>query len=59
VLAKWVDRRSVLADEAAFGLGQILQSLAGDSAAEVAAHARTAREQFLAGLTNAAAVQAG
>jgi toluene monooxygenase system protein E len=59
VLAKWIDRWSVLADEAALGLGQFFATMAGVSAAEVAAHARAAREQHLAGLTDTAAVQAG
>ena len=59
VLAKWIDRWSVLADEAALGLGQILETLAGVFAADVAGHARAAREQHLAGLTGTAAVQTG
>jgi len=50
VLAKWVTRWSARADEAALGLGTILEAAAGVPAAEVAAHARAAREQFLAGL---------
>jgi len=54
VLAKWIDRWSALADEAALGLGQILETAAAVSAADVAAHARTARQQFLAGLLDAA-----
>ena len=54
VLAKWIDRWSVLADEAALGLGQILETTAAVSATDVAGHARTAREQFLAGLLDAA-----
>jgi toluene monooxygenase system protein E len=54
VLGKWIDRWSALADEAALGLGQILQTQAGVPAADVAAHARAAREQFLAGLLDAA-----
>jgi toluene monooxygenase system protein E len=56
VFARWIDRWSVLADEAALGLGQILETLAGVSAAEVAAHAGTARQQFLAGLLEGASV---
>jgi toluene monooxygenase system protein E len=52
VLAKWIDRWSALADEAALGLGQILEADAGVAAADVAAHARAAREQHLAGLTD-------
>jgi toluene monooxygenase system protein E len=54
VFAKWIDRWSVLADEAALGLGQIFETLAGVSAAEVAVHASTARQQFLAGLLEGA-----
>ena len=54
VLAKWIDRWSVLADEAALGLGQLLETTAAVSATDVAGHARTAREQFLAGLLDAA-----
>ena len=50
VLAKWVGRWSALADAAALGLGTLLEADDGRPAAEVAAHARTAREQFLAGL---------
>jgi toluene monooxygenase system protein E len=59
VLAKWIDRWSALADEAALGLGQIFATVAGVPAADVAAHARAAREQHLAGLTDTAAAQAG
>jgi toluene monooxygenase system protein E len=52
VLAKWVARWSALADEAALGLGTILAAAPGSTvtAADVAAHARNAREQHLAGL---------
>ena len=50
VLAKWIGRWAARADEAALGLGTILEITVGIPAAEVAAHARTAREQFLAGL---------
>ena len=51
VLAKWAGRWSARADEAAFGLGTILETATGGPPAdEVAAHARAAREQFLAGL---------
>src|ERR1700750_2282495 len=50
VLAKWVGRWAARADEAALGLGTLLEAAAGVPAAEVAAHARSAREQFLAGL---------
>jgi toluene monooxygenase system protein E len=53
VFAKWIDRWSVLADEAALGLGQIFETAAGVSAADVAAHASAARQQFLAGLLDA------
>ena len=53
VLAKWIDRWSVLADEAALGLGQILQRYADVDPAQVAEHAGAARQQFLAGLTDA------
>jgi toluene monooxygenase system protein E len=63
VLAKWIGRWGARADEAALGLGTILEAAAGVPAAEVAAHARTAREQFLAGLLGTAgengSVQAG
>jgi toluene monooxygenase system protein E len=65
VLGKWVDRWSALADDAALGLGKILETAPGNSvqAADVAAHAKTAREQYLAGLLEVAghngAVQAG
>jgi hypothetical protein len=50
VLAKWVTRWAARADDAALGLGTILEAEAGVPADEVAARARTAREQFLAGL---------
>jgi toluene monooxygenase system protein E len=55
VLAKWIGRWSGLADDAAEGLGTILAagSDSGVSAADVAAHARAAREEFLAGLAAA------
>jgi toluene monooxygenase system protein E len=49
-LAKWTGRWAARADEAALGLGTILEETAGVPAADVAAHARAAREQFLAGL---------
>ena len=57
VLGRWVTRWSALADDAAHGLGQFLESLPeqGRSAAEVAAHARAARESFLASLLDPAA----
>jgi toluene monooxygenase system protein E len=55
VLARWVGRWSARADDAALGLGTILQTAPGSRlAADVAAHARTAREQFLAGLLEGA-----
>jgi len=50
VLAKWIGRWAARADEAALGLGTILEAAAGVPAAQVAAHARSARQQFLAGL---------
>jgi toluene monooxygenase system protein E len=50
VLAKWVGRWSALADDAALGLGTILETTAGIPAGDVAAHARAARQQHLAGL---------
>jgi toluene monooxygenase system protein E len=52
VLGKWVSRWSALADDAALGLGKILETVPGStvSAADVAARARTTREDFLAGL---------
>jgi toluene monooxygenase system protein E len=55
VLAKWIERWSPLADDAALGLGKILETAPGNrvSSADVAAHARTAREQYLAGLLGA------
>jgi toluene monooxygenase system protein E len=55
VLGKWIDRWSALADDAALGLGQILEADAGVPAADVAAHARAARNGFLAGLLEDAA----
>jgi toluene monooxygenase system protein E len=54
VLGKWIDRWSALADDAALGLGQIMETVAG-----VAAHARAAREQHLAALTGTFAAQTG
>ena len=54
VLAKWIDRWAERADEAALGLGTILEAEAGVLAIDVAAHARAAREQFLAGLLETA-----
>ena len=43
VLAKWVGRWAARADEAALGLGTLLEAAAGVPAAQVAAHARSAR----------------
>jgi len=54
VLAKWIGRWSALADDAALGLGTLLEADDGRPAADVAAHARAAREQFLAGLLEGA-----
>ena len=56
VLDKWIDRWAGLADEAALGLGTILETAAGGgvAAAEIAGHARAARQEFLAGLVDAA-----
>jgi toluene monooxygenase system protein E len=56
VLGKWIARWSALADDAALGLGGILETAPGHTvtAAEVAAHARAAREEFLAGLLDTA-----
>jgi hypothetical protein len=55
VLGKWVSRWSALADDAVLGLGKILETAPGNSvqAADVAAHAKTAREHYLAGLLDA------
>jgi len=50
VLGTWVSRWSQLADDAALGLGQILETGSDAAAADIAAHARTAREDLLAGL---------
>jgi toluene monooxygenase system protein E len=52
VLGKWVARWSALADDAALGLGEILETAPGNGvqAADVAAHAKAAREHYLAGL---------
>ena len=52
VLGKWVGRWSALADDAALGLGRILEAAPGNSvqAADVAAHAQATREHYLAGL---------
>lgn len=54
VLARWIGRWGARADEATLGLGTILEAAAGVPAAEVAARARAAREQFLAGLLKTA-----
>ena len=61
VLGTWVTRWSALADDAAHGLGQFLESLPdqGRSAGDVAAHAREAREGFLASLLDPAGAEAG
>src|SRR5215469_10192241 len=52
VLGKWVGRWSALADEAARGLGVILEEETGGdmTAASVASQAKAARQEFLAGL---------
>jgi hypothetical protein len=55
VLVKWIDRWTGLADEAALGLGTILEAAgSGVAAAAIAGHARAARQEFLAGLVDAA-----
>jgi toluene monooxygenase system protein E len=56
VLGKWVARWSALADDAALGLGTILETTPGSgvTAAQVAARARATREEFLAGLLDTA-----
>jgi len=56
VFAKWIRRWAALADDAALGLGTILEAAQGSGvlAADVADHARTAREDFLAGLLDTA-----
>jgi len=52
VLGKWIGRWSALANEAALGLGTILEEETRDgvTAADVAGQARAARQEFLAGL---------
>ena len=52
VLGKWIARWSALADEAALGLGTILEEETGGdvTAAGVAGQAKAARQEFLAGL---------
>jgi toluene monooxygenase system protein E len=54
VLGKWISRWAARADDAAHGLGTILETAGTTTAADVAAHARTAREDFLAGLLDPA-----
>jgi toluene monooxygenase system protein E len=49
-LGKWIGRWAARADDAALGLGTILEETAGIPAADVAARARAAREQLLDGL---------
>jgi toluene monooxygenase system protein E len=49
VLARWIERWSVRADEAAYGLGELI-----GSGADAAAHARAARTRYLAGLLDSA-----
>jgi toluene monooxygenase system protein E len=52
VLGKWIGRWSALADEAALGLGTMLEEETGGdvTAAGVAGQAKAARQQFLGGL---------
>ncbi len=52
VLGRWIERWSARADDAAYGLGQFLETLpeSGVPAGEVAAHARAARDGFLGSL---------
>ena len=52
MLGKWIARWSALADEAALGLGTILEEETGGdvTAAGVAGQAKAARQEFLAGL---------
>ena len=61
VLDKWITRWSARADDAAHRLGEFLETLParGRPASEVAAHARAAREDFLAGLFDASPEAAG
>jgi len=61
VLGKWIGRWSPLADEAAMGLGAILADTQGASGspAGVVAHARAARDDFLAGLLEDTPARAG
>ena len=57
MLGGWIDRWSALADDAALGLGRMLETVLENTApgssvpaADVAAHAKTAREHYLADL---------
>ena len=52
MLGKWIGRWSALADEAALGLGTILEEETGGdvSAVGAAGQAKAARQEFLAGL---------
>ena len=61
MLDKWITRWSARADDAAHRLGEFLETLParGRPASEVAAHARAAREDFLAGLFDASPEAAG
>jgi toluene monooxygenase system protein E len=62
VIATWVARWSDLADDAAHGLGQLIETLPeqGASAADVVDHARAAREALLSDLLGTdTATQAG
>ena len=56
MLARWAARWAAWADDAAHGLGQFLETLPGSGvpADQVVAHARAAREQFLAPVLEAA-----
>lgn len=56
VLGKWIDRWSARADDAAHALGTLLETLPeqGVAACDVADRARSAREQYLDGLLEAA-----
>ena len=60
MLGKWIGRWSARADDAAHGLGQFLESFPehGVAADEVAAHARAARDGFLACLLDPASEEA-
>jgi toluene monooxygenase system protein E len=50
VLAKWIDHWSHIADDAAEGLGGIIETAGATPPTEVMAHARRARESLLTGL---------